>query len=67
MLGSESTGRSCIVCKVGTVVRIRVFVSQNIPATEKKIRKVNEYHCDNCGIMYAFPPPPANNLANKGS
>jgi hypothetical protein len=61
MLDSESTGRSCVACGVGTVIKIRVSIStsQNVRATGGKIHRVYEYYCDNYGVMYAFPPPPA--------
>lgn len=42
----EETGRSCLICHDGKVVKKTEMVLQLI-----------SFHCNNCGVMYEFPPP----------
>lgn len=71
MLGSELTERTCLVCKVGIIVKTinpdtEIILDNKGEIQRVQATRVTKYHCNKCGAVYKFLPPPAENLA-KGA
>ena len=58
----EKTGKKCIACKTGDVViektkQFKPWASIPIgPASKEYLTTVTNYYCNECGLIYRFPP-----------
>lgn len=65
MSGTVPTGRPCLVCDEGHIIQKtdRVFSDHYRPAiigpgSASQYSDVTSFHCENCGVIYEFLPPP---------
>lgn len=59
----KPTGKKCTACRKGNVVAVTKmeFDAASGPAiigpgSRHQYNRVKSYHCDRCGVVYAFPP-----------
>lgn len=71
--GQTSTGSECVGCS-GDVVRVRTTAYRGDPmlqiigpGSKNQMTTSISYHCSQCGIMYAFPPPAGSRPASRPS